>query len=214
MCARDIVVEEQLLNCILRTGALIVVALSAGQMMSAYGQALPAAVQQLRVSAFAGLTATDTGLASGKNAGITAGVNLGFLPLFRLYPSAELRGNYAFDQGSVDSQKSVLGGLRIAAHLGRIQPYGDFLFGRGEMNYGSGFQRAHTNIFYTQSSSNVISPGGGADLTLSHRWAMKFDVQLQHWSSPVTPTGHQYATAGTLGISYQFDFNHPRRNKR
>jgi hypothetical protein len=194
--------------------ALMLAALSAGQMVRAYGQASPTAVQPLRISAFGGLTATDTGLASGKNAGITAGLDIGFLPLFRLYPSAELRGNYAFDQGSVDGQKSILGGLKIAAHLGRIQPYGDFLFGRGEMNYASGFQRSHTNIFYTQSSSNVISPGGGVDLTLSDRWAMKFDVQLQHWSSPVTPTGHQYATAGTLGITYHFDFNHPRRNKR
>ena len=202
------------MNCILRMATLMLAAPSAGQMVSAYGLASPTATQALRVSAFAGLTATNTGLASGKNAGITAGVDIGFLPLFRLYPSAELRGNFAFDQGSVEGQKSVLGGLTIAAHLGRIQPYGDFLFGRGEMNYGSGFQRSHTNIFYTQSSSNVISPGGGVDLTLSDRWAMKFDVQLQHWSSPVTPTGHQYATAGTLGISYHFDFNHPRRNKR
>jgi hypothetical protein len=192
----------------------MVAALSAGQVVSAYGQASPTAVQPLRISAFAGVTGTNTGLASEKNAGITAGFDIGFLPLFRLYPSAELRGNYALDQGSVDGQKSILGGLKIAAHLGRIQPYGDFLCGRGEMNYASGFQRSHTNIFYTQSSSNVISPGGGVGLTLSDRWAMKFDVQLQHWSSPVTPTGHQYATAGTLGVAYRFDFNHRRRNKR
>jgi hypothetical protein len=194
--------------------ALMIAALAAGQMVSAYGQASPTAVQPLRISAFAGFTATDTGLASGKNAGITAGLDIGFLPLFRLYPSAELRGNYAFDQGSIDGQKNILGGLTMAAHLGRIRPYGNFLFGRGEMNYTSGFQRSHTNIFYTQSSSNVISPGGGVDLTLNDRWAMKFDVQIQHWSSPLTPTGHQYATAGTLGLAYRFDFNHTRGNTR
>jgi hypothetical protein len=194
--------------------ALMLAALSAGQMVSAYGQASPTAVQPLRVSAFAGLTATDTGLASGKNAGITAGVDIGFLPLFRLYPAAELRGNYAFDQGSVDGQKSILGGLTIAVHLGRMQPYGGLLFGRGEMNYASGFQRSHTNIFYTQSSSNVISPGGGVNLTLSDRWAMKFDIQLQHWSSPVTSTGHQYVTSGTVGLAYRFGFDRPHRNER
>lgn len=141
------------MNCILKTAALMVIGLFAGQMASAYGQASPTAVEPLRVSAFAGYTETDTGLASGKNAGITAGINIGFLPLFRMYPSAELRGNYAFDRGSADGQKSILGGLKIATHLGRVRPYGDFLFGRGEMNYGSGFQRSHTNVFYIKSSS-------------------------------------------------------------
>lgn len=182
--------------------------LSTARATSACGQAIPAAVQPIRISAFAGLTATDTGLASGKNGGITAGLDVGVLPLFRLYPSAELRGNYPVHEGNVDGQKSVLGGLTIAAHLGRFRPYGDFLFGRGEIAYAPSVQKSHTNVFYTQSTSNILSPGGGLDLSLNSQWDMKLDIQVQHWASPVTSTGHQYATAGTVGIIYHFNFNH------
>jgi hypothetical protein len=182
--------------------------------MPAYGQASPAATPALQLSVFGGITGTDTGLASGKNLGLTGGAGLRLPPFRALYPELEFRGTYAIDDDGIDRQKNVLAGAKIAAHLGRLQPYGDFLFGRGEISYpGSGYQVPGKPIFYTQSSSIVLSPGGGLDLNLSKQWALKMDLQVQRYSTPVAETGHIYATSGALGIVYRFDFNHHTTQK-
>ncbi len=181
--------------------------------VDSYGQATPTATQALQLSVFGGITVTDTGLASGKDLGLTGGVNLRVPPFRGLYPELEFRGTYGVDDDGIDRQKNALGGLKIAAHLGRLQPYGDFLIGRGEINYGSGYQVPGKPIFYTQSSSIVLSPGVGLDLNLSKQWALKMDLQVQRYSTPVAETGHIYATSGTLGIVYRFDFNHHTRQR-
>jgi len=180
-----------------------------GSQLPALAQASPAAIQPLQLSVFGGFTGTDTGLASGKSLGLTGGADLRFPPLHGLDPSLEFRGTYAIANDGIDSQKSVLGGVKVAAHFGRLYPYGNFLLGRGEINYGSsGYQVPGRPIFYTQSSSIVLSPGGGLDLNLSKQFALKFDLQVQRYTTPVTATGHIYATSGTVGIVYRFDFNH------
>jgi hypothetical protein len=130
-----------------------------GSQLPAFAQASPAATQPLQLSVFGGFTGTDTGLASGKSLGLTGGAGLSFPPLRGFYPALEFRGTYAIANDGIDSQKNVLGGIKVAAHFGRLNPYGNFLFGRGEINYGSGSQVPGTSIFYTQSSSNVLSPG-------------------------------------------------------
>jgi hypothetical protein len=136
----------------------------------AHAQAGGAAAVDGLLSTFAALTGTQTGLGSGRNLGITAGVDLGFQPFHGLYPSLEARGTYPIDKGNVDSQKTLLGGLKLAVPLPfipRIRPYGTALFGRGSINYGAGYEVPGTPIFYTISHSNVFDLGGGVDLKLS-----------------------------------------------
>jgi hypothetical protein len=176
---------------------------------TALAQAVPTATQPLRVLAFAGATVTNTGLDSGKNAGVTAGVDLS-VPSYRgLHPSIEVRGTVPSEDGSVDSQKNVLGGLKVALHHGRLFPYANLLLGRGEITYpGNGHQVPGTPIFYTKSSTLVVSPGAGLDLDLRHQLAFKIDLQLQHYATKVTASGHIYAEAATAGLVYRFDFNH------
>ncbi len=178
---------------------------------TALAQSLPTATQPLRVLAFAGATVTNTGLDSGENTGVTAGVDLS-LPSYRgLDPSVEVRGTFPFEKGSVDSQKNVLGGLKVALHHGHLFPYANLLVGRGEITYpGNGHGVPGTPIFYTESSTIVVSPGAGLDLGLSHQLALKMDLQLQHYATKVTASGHIYAGAATAGLVYRFDFNHHR----
>lgn len=176
---------------------------------TALAQSLPTATQPLRILMFAGATATYTGLDSGKNAGITAGADLSFPAYGGLYPTLEIRGTFPFDKGSVDSQKNILGGLKVALHRGRLLPYANLLLGRGEITYpGKGHQVPGTSIFYTKSSSIVVSPGAGFDLDLRDQLAFKIDLQLQHYATKVTTSGHIYAEAITAGLVYRFDFNH------
>jgi opacity protein-like surface antigen len=188
---------------VLTLAALLAVISSAG---SASAQvAMPTASRTLQLSAFGGVSGVDTGLSSGKNLSITAGGDLG-LPVWRMMrPEIEVRGTYPIDDGHIDSQKSVFGGLKVDFLLNRrLHPYGDFLFGRGEIDYGSGY--LFNNEVYDLTTTNVYSPGGGVDFDLNSRLAIKADGQFQRWGYAPTPSGTIYSKVVTVGVVYRFTF--------
>ena len=170
----------------------------------------PTATQALALSAFGGATGDYTGLGGGRNLSITAGADLEFRTrqLFGLQPAAEVRGTYPVNSGQVDGQKNILGGVRESWHYGRLRPYGDILVGAGRLTYVHGLPDPSNRFLYLQSNSFVISPGGGAELRLTDRFALRGDVQLQRYSSPVSVSGHIYAKPITFAIVYRFDRNH------
>lgn len=169
----------------------------------AAAQATATASQRITPSLFAGMSGVYTGIGSGRNVSLTAGLDLAFLPGHRLRPALEYRGMIAVDKGRTASLKNNLGGLKLGTSFRRLQPYVDLLAGRGETTYANGgVQVPNTLIFYTHSSSNVYSLGGGADLLAAHQFALKLDFQMQRYSSPVTMTRHAYSEVGTLGIVY------------
>lgn len=187
--------------------AVLVVAAVCGLRVNA--QAIPTASQGNRLSAFGGVTGTYTGLEGGKNAGITAGIDLSFPAYHRYLPIFEVRGTYPVDKGTIDGQKNILFGLKVERQFGRFHPYGDFLFGRGEIDYGAGgFPNYAGTITYQQSVTNVISPGVGVDFDVARQFAIKVDGQFQRYSTPVTASGHIYSKPVTIGVVYRFDFNH------
>ena len=168
--------------------------------------ALPTATRTLQLSAFGAVSGVYTGLGGGKNFGVVAGVDLGLPPWRSMRPTLEVRGLYPADHGLVDSQKDILAGLRTDFLLNhRLRPYGDFLFGRGEMNYGiNGY--LYGNAIYIQTTTNVYSPGGGFDYDLSDHLSVKVDAQYQRWGNTPTPSGNIWAKVGTVGIVYRFSF--------
>ena len=180
---------------------------------SARAQSLPTASRGFVPSAFAGLTGTYTGLNGGRNLGVTAGLDLGFRPFFGLLPSIEVRGTYPLDDGQVVGEEVAEGGLRVQKRYGRLRPYADVLFGRGELNYQNGGLAVPTQAFrYIQTTSNVISPGLGLEVDLSPHVAVLFDGQFQIWNVPFDPsgttpnTGHLFSFPGTLGVVYRFNW--------
>jgi hypothetical protein len=167
----------------------------------------PTAVQKLQLSAFAGAGADFTGLSGGKNLSVTAGADLALPPLHGIRPGIEIRGTYPADHGLIDSQKDVLGGLRTDFLLGsRLHPYADFLFGRGEMDYGLGGYNFGGYQFQL-TTTYVYSPGAGFDYTLSDSFALKVDGQVQRWSGAPTASGSLYSTTLIAGVVYRFNFN-------
>jgi len=201
-----------------RRKALLVLAaavLAVAGRSSAHGQAVPTATAGVQFSTFGGVTGAYTGVGLGRNLSITAGVDATFRPLFLgLYPSAEVRGTYPVDRGSVDGQKNVLGGLVLARHLGRLQPYGDILVGRGEVDYNPPRANPTGTALYVQTGSLVISPGAGCNVQLNEHFDFKGDFQLQRYSTPVEASGSTYAKDFTLGIVYRLPFGglgHGRR---
>jgi hypothetical protein len=173
-------------------------------------EALPTAVRPMQLSAFGGVSPVFTGLSGGKNFSIAAGADLA-LPNYRVVrPVIEVRGTYPTDRGLVDSQKSILGGLRVDFLLGRrIHPYGDFLFGRGQIDYNGGYRFGKQT--YLRTTTNVLSPGAGFDYDLTDHWGIKVDGQFQHWGEAPTPSGSIYSKVGTVGVVYRFGFD--RRHK-
>ncbi len=169
-------------------------------------QSLPTAAQPLQLSAFGGVSGVFTGLEGGKNFSITAGGDLGLPAWHRLRPVLEVRGTYPTDRGLIVAEKDAMGGLRVNFLLGsRIHPYGDFLYGRGEMDFRLGYRFGAT--IYNVTPTWVYSPGAGFDYDLNDHLSLKVDAQLEHWGDAPTTTGRIYSSVGTVGIVYRFNFN-------
>jgi hypothetical protein len=184
-------------------GVILGIAGILGSMPTARGQALPTASQSLSLSAFGGTSGIQTGIKGGRNLSITAGADVTFWHFFAgLRPTAEVRGTYPVDDGRVNGQKSILAGLRIDRRIRRFHLYGDFLVGRGELNYLNGLSR-----LYLYTDSTVYSPGLGVEYDLTRHFAFRADGQDQRWSTPANSSGVAWSKQGTLAVTYRFDFN-------
>jgi hypothetical protein len=168
-------------------------------------QALPTATQPLQLSVFGALGGVYTGLSGGKNLDVLAGADLGLPPVHGIRPTIEVRGAYPLDHGEVDSQKSLLGGIKADFLLNhRLRPYADFLFGRGQINYNGGYQ--FRNQIYLLTTTNVYSFGGGLDYDLTEHFAVRLDGQFQRWGYAPTASGNIYSKAGNAALVYRFNF--------
>jgi opacity protein-like surface antigen len=181
--------------------------------VAAAQSAKPTADQDIQLSAFGAASADYTGLSGGRNLSVTAGIDLALAPWHGMRPTLELRGTYPMDKGEIVAQKDGLGGLRLDFLLGRrVHPYGDFLFGRGEMNYeetcstsnGPGNGYSFNNTCYSVTTTYVYSPGAGFDYDLTNHIAIKVDGQYQQWGAVPTASGKLYSTLGSIGLVYRF----------
>ena len=185
---------------------LMAACMTAAAVGQAGAQAVATASAPLRITAFGGVTGDYTGLELGKDLGITAGVDVEFRPFFTLYPALEVRGTYPVG-GTLDRQRNVLGGLRLARQYKRLHPYGDVLFGQGQIDYGNGgYPSLDGNFRYVTTTSNVYSLGGGVDYALTERFGAKADFQLQRYKTPVVESDAIYSKAFTLALVYRFGF--------
>jgi hypothetical protein len=180
---------------------------------SASAQKIPTATQPLHISVFGGATGVETDFEHGRNADITAGLDIGFVPYHGIHPSFEVRGSLPIEKGDTDSQKNALVGLKLGGNYRKLHPYGDILFGRAQINYpGKGAQVPGTNTFYTSSTTWAIAGGGGADYELTRHFALKLDAQIEQLSTPVI-SGHIHPYTGTVGVVYTIGGGW-RRNRR
>jgi hypothetical protein len=176
-----------------------------------FPQSIPVATQQMQLSAFSAATPISTGLGQGNNLTVTAGADIAFVGLRRIRSIVEIRGTYPISGGNVDKQKSFVAGPVIEYPFGRFRPYADFLVGRGAINYLSGGY-IFGNEKYVSSSTVVYSPGVGLDYSITQHFALKADLQYQHWDVPVVASGRINPTVVSLGGKYMFDFN-PHHNR-
>jgi Outer membrane protein beta-barrel domain len=170
----------------------------------AHAQNLPTAVARIQLYGWGGVSGNFSGVALADNLDVSAGVDLEFRPFFSLYPALEVRGLYPIDKGQVVAEKNALIGIRLARHVNPFTPYGNVLFGRGELNFlNGGYPTPNGNYYVLSNTSNVLSLGAGTDFALNSRFALKGDFQFQRYASPVTTSGYVYSKVFTVGIVYR-----------
>jgi hypothetical protein len=54
----------------------------------------------------------------------------------------------------------------------------------------------------------------GLDYSITHHFALKADLQYQHWDVPVVASGRIDPTVVSLGGKYMFDFNSHHNRSR
>jgi hypothetical protein len=173
-------------------------------------QATPAATQPIHLSGFGGLTGAYTGLKSSRNLGLTAGVDVSFKPFYRLYPSAEIRGTYPVDSGTLAGERNFLAGLKLERPYRNVfHPYVDFLYGRNKIDYNNGgYPNPSQTLLYVSTVGNILALGGGIDVDLTPHFAAKLDAQYERYQTPVVASGDLNSVAITAGVVYRLDFNH------
>ncbi len=163
--------------------------------LAAGAQAPSTASRSADISVFAGVQIANPAYGPNNAGGAALGLDYTrFFPRLPVQPSFELRAN--FNSNSFVAEHSYLVGLRAAYPLGRVVPYVDFLVGPGEIHYPQ-------NIGYTGDNSIVYNYGGGIDLTVTHNFDLKLDLQGQRWN---TGTYNFTPTLGTVGVVYHIPF--------
>lgn len=178
--------------------------------MNAQAQmAQPTANKLFEISTFGGFNGTYTGLSGGKNLGLTAGVDVGIRSYYGFRPFLEGRGTYPVDGGHIDAQRNALGGVRVERFVfPGLRVYGDFLLGRGQIDYlNGGYPEPGGEFLILKSTSNVYSPGGGAEYRFTDQLSGVIDAQFQHWDTPASASGHIWSTPIMVGARYRFNFN-------
>lgn len=181
--------------------------LTLGSAISAHAQSASTANQRLQLSAFGGVSGVYTGLDRGRNLAITAGADLEARRFLHVNPALEVRGTIPLNSGAVVGERNLLGGVRVSGAFGRLHPYVDFLFGRGELRYDPPALSYDQTFLYTQTASNVLSPGAGLEYRVLPSFSLRGDVQYQRYRTPVTASGHVYSKPITAALVYHFDFN-------
>jgi hypothetical protein len=173
----------------------------------AVAQAGATASEELRLSAFGGISGTYTDVFGGHNLSVTAGGNVSLRRFLGVNPSAEIRGTIPFVSGHFAGLDSLLGGVKLERPFGRFHPYGDMLFGRGAMNWQNGGLPSG-NVILIKTVSPVFSPGVGVDMDVKGKWVAKADFQYQFWTNYPPVPGTPHPKVLTAGVQYRFDFNH------
>jgi hypothetical protein len=183
------------------TSATLFAALSS--LTAARAQAVPTATANIRLSAFAGVSANYTGVQLAKNGDVTAGFDIGFRPFAGFFPAFEARGLYPIHEGQVVGQRNFLGGIRLGRRKENFNPYGDLLFGRGKLDFPNGLSTPTNTFIVLSNTTNVLSFGGGLDYNLSQHWAAKGDFQFQKYNTPVEASGSVFSKVFSAGIVYR-----------
>ncbi|MFC6645350.1 porin family protein [Granulicella cerasi] len=178
--------------------------------LQAHGQATTAGTltEGAHVDVFLTGTLTHTGFV-GSDRGLTGGVNYSLRHIFGFEPAAELRATTSlFSASDAAHERSFFLGPVVRRRIGRFEPYGDFLWGRGTITYPGTY--LYEDNQYVRTAGGTHEYGGGLGIRLNDLWSLKFDIQQQHWNVPVLPTGQTFARSASFGVTRRFGLRHDK----
>lgn len=174
----------------------------------ASGQALSTASRKADLSFFGEVAAVNPNYGPSSQEGYVFGIDYTrFLSHSYLVPSLELRTSVS-PKGATAGEYVYGGGLKLEHRYGRFHPYGDFLFGVGFIRFRDPHGFTPSGDLYLMDLSNVYTYGGGFDVDVTKRWAVKVDAQSSRWKlDSQTPITLEPSILG-IGLTY-----HPFRPK-
>ena len=152
------------------------------------------------MTAFGQVTYRQPDWGADKNWGATAGAALTpFIPLW-IEPSLELRVGSA--SGGVVKERTFSGGLKLAAKVGRLQPYFIAEEGVGWIYF------VHPGLNsegqpYVRDSSQIHVLGGGVEIQAVSQWQIRLDYTQEYWN--LAPP-RIYPRTMSIGVTYRIPF--------
>ncbi len=177
----------------------------------AHGQATAAAIRSQSVDIFAGASAVQTDYNS-KDKGFVVGGDFTY-HLRHFDASLDVRYNRA--TGNRVGEKDFAGGLKIARQFRRYHPYADLMIGYGIITFDYPTVNPDGSV-YANDNSTIYDFGGGVDIDLTRRFALKVDAQYQYWNLGTRGNANSVSFnpyIGSIGVVYHlpYRFLRPRR---
>lgn len=102
------------------------------------------------------------------------------------------------------------GGRYIPKHYGPLTPYAKGMYGRGVLNYDSGYRYSDGSIFYNNIAYNMIVAGGGVEYEIKPWLKARVDYEYQRWLSGLGIPHGLTPMVGTVGVAYRFGSGRPK----
>lgn len=120
-------------------------------------------------------------------------------------PTLELRGKVS--SGPRYNEHTWGGGIKVEPNqpLGAFRPYVTFLVSSGTIKFNQ-LVIDYRGLPYTSDNSLVTSFGGGLDVDLTAKWAVRGDFQYEWWSIGTNQNFNPKALS--IGVVYRIPF-HP-----
>jgi hypothetical protein len=97
-----------------------------------------------------------------------------------------------------------VGGRYVPKHYGPLTPYARVMYGRGVLNFPSGFVDFYNNIAY-----NMFVGGGGVEYEVKPWLKVRVDAEYQDWLSGPGLAHGLTPVVGTVGVAYRFGSGRP-----
>jgi hypothetical protein len=170
------------------------------------GQSRDTASRTAGIEVFGAVSDTNTAFyGTDRHFGGMAGVDFSlfrYIPNYhgRLTTSIELRGTKA--PGTLVSEKTLQGGVKVAFNSHHLHPYGAVLFGGGGINFTPPAP-LEPGYVYTSDSSFLFLYGGGLTFDVLRDWSVLADYQHQSWNLGFTPPITFTPQSVSLGVVYR-----------
>jgi len=102
------------------------------------------------------------------------------------------------------------GGRYIPKHYGLFTPYAKGMYGRGVLNYNSGYRYSDGTIFYNNIAYNILTGGAGGEYEIKPWLKARVDFEYQYWLSGLGIPHGLTPMVGTVGVAYRFGSGRPK----